>query len=105
MSQFAKSMVPTVKLTLRETSTEFDKEIESYIEVCAVELQTAGVLPSFFRDSLSPTTVDPQILQAIRLYCLANYGLYNTDAERYDRSYHSLKALICTNRRYTREAT
>lgn len=101
MSQFAKGLVPTIKLTLRETSDNFNDEIESYIDGCAINLQTAGILPSFFSDSLTATTVDPQILQAVRFYCLSNYGLYNTDSEKYDRSYQSLKALLCTNRRYT----
>lgn len=104
MSVFAKNLLSTVKQTLRETSIDFDTEIESYIDGCAINLQTAGILPSFFADTLTASTVDPQILQAVRLYCLANYGLYNTDAERYERSYHSLKALLCTNRRYTQEA-
>lgn len=101
MSQFAKGLVTTIKLTLRETSDDFNAEIESYIDGCAINLQTAGILPSFFSDSLTATTVDPQILQAVRFYCLSNYGLYNTDSEKYDRSYQSLKALLCTNRRYT----
>ena len=101
MSQFAKGLVPTIKLTLRETSDNFNDEIESYIDGCAINLQTAGLLPSFFSDALTVTTVDPQILQAVRFYCLSNYGLYNTDSEKYDRSYQSLKALLCTNRRYT----
>ena len=90
-----------MKLTLRETSNEFDSEIESYIDGCAQNLAVAGVYPSFFEDSLTPETIDPQILQAIRFYCLANYGLYNTDSEKYARSYESLKALLCTNIRYT----
>ena len=104
MSTFAVNLLQAVKTTLRETSTDFDPEIKSYIDGCAINLQTAGVLPSFFANTLTVDTVDPQILQAVRLYCLANYGLYNTDAERYDRSYHSLKALLCTNRKYTQEA-
>lgn len=101
MSKFAKGLVPAIKLTLRETSDNFNNEIESYIDGCAANLQTAGVLPSYFSDSLNISTVDPQILQAVRFYCLSNYGLYNTDSEKYERSYQSLKALLCTNRRYT----
>ncbi len=101
MSQFAKGLVPAIKLTLRETSTDFDAEIESYIDGCAKNLQTAGILSSYFADTLTDTTVDSQILQAIRFYCLSNYGLYNTDSEKYERSYNSLKALLCTNRVYT----
>ena len=101
MSAFAKAVIQPVKLTLRETSSEFDSEIESYIDGCVMNLKVAGILPSFFEDSLTLDKVDPQILQAIRFYCLSNYGLYNTDSERYARSYESLKALLCTNAEYT----
>lgn len=104
MSQFAKNLLPSIKLTLRETSVDFDQEIESYIDGCANNLQVAGILPSFFLDSLTAETIDSQILQAIRLYCLSLYGLYNSDSEKYDRSYRSIKATLCTNRKYT-EAT
>ena len=103
MSQFAEHLLPTIKLSLRETSTEFDSEIKSYIDGCANNLQTAGILPCFFLDSLTADTVDSQILQAIRLYCLSLYGLYNSDSEKYDRSYRSIKATLCTNRKYTEE--
>ena len=101
MSQFAKNLLPSIKLTLRETSVDFDQEIESYIDGCANNLQVAGILSSFFLDSLTAETVDSQILQAIRLYCLSLYGLYNSDSEKYDRSYRSIKATLCTNEKYT----
>lgn len=101
MSQFAKNLLSSIKLTLRETSVDFDQEIESYIDGCANNLQVAGILPSFFLDSLTAETVDSQILQAIRLYCLSLYGLYNSDSEKYDQSYRSIKATLCTNIKYT----
>ena len=101
MSQFAKNLLSSVKLSLRESSSDFDSEIESYIDGCVNNLQVAGILPSFFLDSLNADTVDSQILQAIRFYCLSLYGLYNTDSEKYDRSYRSIKATLCTNRKYT----
>lgn len=103
MSQFADRLLPTIKLSLRETSTEFDSEIKSYIDGCANNLQTAGILPSYFNDNIVVETVDSQILQAIRLYCLAYFGLYNADSEKYERAYNSIKATLCTNRKYIKE--
>lgn len=103
MSKFARTVLPSVKLTLRETSMNFDSEIESYIDVSALDLQNGGILSSFFKDSLTLGEVDPQILQAIRYYCLSTYGLYNTDSEKYSKSYHSLKAYLATLKRYTEE--
>jgi hypothetical protein len=87
-------------MTLREAGTEFDAEILSYIETCAADLQNAGILSSFF---VSAET-DPQILQAVRWYCLSVYGLYNADMEKYAKAYHSLKATLCTQRKYTEES-
>lgn len=101
-SAFATKLLPAIKLTLRETGAEFDEEIKSYIDAAAQNLQIAGILPSFFDYTQD---CDPQILQAIRLYCLTQFGLYNTDSEKYDRSYQSMKALLCTNRYYTEEST
>lgn len=99
MLAFSDKLLPTIKLTLRETSTNFDDEIKSYIDTCAVDLQNAGILSSFF----SSIAVDPLILQAVRWYCLSNYGLYNADSEKYAKSYASLKATLCTQRKYTEE--
>lgn len=95
---FAKDLLQVIRLTLRESSTDFDTEISSYIEGCATDLMNAGVLPAFFS---SGTNCDPQILQAVRWYCLSKYGLYNADMEKYDKAYQSLKATICTQRKYT----
>lgn len=97
MSQFAKDLVPTIKKTLRETSPDFDDEIESYIDGSVEDLKNAGILSDFFIDSKK---IDSCILQAIRYYCLANYGLYNLDSEKYFKSYESMKATLCVQRKY-----
>lgn len=99
MSEFANRTLSKVKKTLREASSEFDDEIGSYIDTCAMDLQNAGILPSFFNAS----NIDPQILQAVRWYCLSVYGLYNSDMEKYAKAYASLKATLCTQRKYTEE--
>lgn len=98
MLTFAENLLPRIKLTLREASSDFDEEIVSYIEACATDLQDVGILSQFF-DPSAP--VDPKILQAIRWYCLSVYGLYNADMEKYDRAYRSLKATLATQRKYT----
>ena len=102
MSDFAKKLLNSVKLTLRELTSDFDEEIASYIDACASDLQDAGISSSFFllpRDQ----DVDSQILQAVRLYCLSKYGLYNADSEKYALAYNSLKATLCTQKRYTKK--
>ena len=102
-SNFATKILPAVKLTLRETSADYDSEIKSYINSAVADLKNSGIHSSFFNDSGSTEDCDPQILQAIRFYCLSVYGLYNTDSEKYDKSYHSLKATLCTISKYTEE--
>jgi hypothetical protein len=98
MSDFATNLLPKIKLTLREASSDFDEEIISYIEECVTDLQNVHILSHFFDPN---TPVDPQILRAIRWYCLSVYGLYNADMEKYDRAYRSLKATLATQRKYT----
>lgn len=103
MSKFSNGLLPHIKTTLREAGTEFDAEILSYIETCAADLQNAGILSSFFvPDEID--NIDPMIVQAVRWYCLSVYGLYNADMEKYAKAYHSLKATLCTQRKYTEES-
>lgn len=98
MSAFAERLLPQVKKTLRQTGEEFDDEICSYIDTCVEDLQDVGILPSFFDPEKS---VDARILQACRWYALSNFGLYNADMEKYAKAYHSLKATLATQRKYT----
>lgn len=97
MLDFSSKLLPQIRKVLREASTDFDDEIKSYIETCEADLKGAGILPSFFTSE----KIDPQILQAVRWYCLSNYGLYNADMEKYAKAYASLKATLATQRKYT----
>lgn len=103
MSEFSKILLPSVKKTLRQASSEFDDEISSYIDTCAGDLQNAGILSSFFTPVGNDWQPDSQILQACRWYALSNFGLYNADMEKYAKAYHSLKATLATLRKYTEE--
>ena len=101
MLDFSKRLLPQIKKTLREAGTEFDDEICSYIEGCGTDLNDAGILLSFFTPVGDDWEPDPRILQAVRWYCLSNYGLYNADMEKYAKAYASLKATLATQRKYT----
>lgn len=103
MSEFANKLLPRVRITLRVTTEEFDDEIKSYIETCATDLQTAGILAFYFDASRLDWEVDPQILQAVRWYCLSVFGLYNTDMEKYAAAYASLKSTLATQNKYHRD--
>lgn len=101
--RFSEIILNSVKKTLREHSNEFDDEIKSYIQSCAEDLRDAGIDFSFFNPQNETWIVDSRILQAVRFYCLSVYGLYNADSEKYDKAYRSLKATLCTQRKYTGE--
>lgn len=105
MSEFSKQLLTSVRRTLRETSNEFDEEIESYIDTCAADMTEAGILSFYFDPSRDGWYLDGQILQAVRWYCLSVYGLYNPDMEKYARAYASLKSTLATQTKYSKDYT
>lgn len=103
LSKVSEGLLSSVKLTLRESSTDFDDEIRSYIETCVQDLINAGISQKNF-NAIDPSwNCDRNILQAIRWYCLSVFGLYNADMEKYANAYKSLKGTLCTQRKYTEE--
>lgn len=102
MSEFATKLLSKVKLTLRESSDNFDDDIKADIDASAMDLMQAGILSYFFEVEDDSWEVDPLILRAVKWYCLSVYGLYNTDMEKYDTAYRSLKATLATQSRYKR---
>lgn len=102
MSEFANKLLDRVKLTLRESSDDFNDDIKADIDASAMDLMQAGILSYFFQAASSDWEVDPLILRAVKWYCLSVYGLYNTDMEKYDTAYRSLKATLATQARYRR---
>lgn len=87
-------MLEKVKLSLRINNNAFDEEINSLIKSCKKELELVGIAPSILNSN------DTMILQAITLYCKAHFGFDNSEAERYMKSYESLKILLSTNINY-----
>lgn len=76
-------MLEKVKLSLRIKSNTFDTEILDLIESAKLDLKYSGVV--LIREN------DPLIVQAIKTYCKANFGLDNKDSEKYQKSYDMLK--------------
>jgi len=76
-------MLLKVKEALRITHTHLDDELADLIESCKVDLSISGVKVII--------ETDPLILQAVKVYCKANFGLGNDDSEKYQKSYDSLK--------------
>ena len=76
-------MSESIKLALRIKSSAFDEEIKDLIESAKLDLKISGIV--------KVDEKDPLILQAIKTYCKANFGLDNKDSEKYQKSYDMLK--------------
>lgn len=90
-------MLNKVKLALRINNDAYDGEINDLIDACKKELELAGIASSNITDT------DEMIIQAVVSYCKAFFGFDNSDAERYIRSYESLKTFLCSNTDYINE--
>ena len=84
-------MLNKVKLALRINNDAYNGEISDLINACKKELELAGIASSNIKDT------DEMIIQTVTCYCKAYFGFDNTDAERYIKSYESLKAFLCLN--------
>ena len=76
-------MVDSIRKALRIKSSAFDDEIKALIEAAKLDLYISGINIIDEKDAL--------IQQAIKTYCKANFGLDNTDSEKYQKSYDMLK--------------
>ena len=76
-------MLEKIKQSVRIKNNAFNDEIMDLINACKKDLETAGVKNIDEEDSL--------IIQAVKTYCKANYGLDNKDSEKYQASYEMQK--------------
>lgn len=81
-------MLDKVKTALRINNSSFDEEIKSLISACKKDLELAGIEPSKI------IITDNMIVQAIILYCKANFGFDNPESERFSKAYESMKSLL-----------
>lgn len=77
------NILEKVKLALRIKSNSLDLEIQDLIESAKADLNISGVK--------NLDEEDPLIIQAVKTYCKANFGLDNKDSEKYQKSYDMLK--------------
>ena len=76
-------MLEKVKLALRVSGNIFDLEIQDLIDAAKLDLKITGVV--------KVNDTDPLIQRAIIVYCKANFGYDNNEAERFQKSYDMLK--------------
>ena len=85
-----------VKVALRISNTAYDSEISDLINAAKSDLALSGVL--------KVDDTDPLIKRALIVYCKANFGWNNPDAERLQQSYDMLKCHLALSQEYTVEA-
>lgn len=73
-----------VKDALRISTSAFDGEITTLIQAAKMDLDLSGI------NNIN-TTEDAMAKRAIIIYCKANFGLGNDDADRYQASYDMIK--------------
>lgn len=89
-------MLDSVKQALRITNTAFDGEVRDLIDAARSDLMLSGVSPEKANDD-----TDPLIKRAVIVYCKANFGLDNSEAERLQESYNMLKQHLTLSVEYT----
>ncbi|AFK87421.1 MULTISPECIES: head-tail connector protein [Thermoanaerobacterium] len=88
-------MLDDIKKLLRITTTAFDTEINDLISAARQDLVLSGVDSTKANDD-----TDPLIKRAISLYCKANFGFDNPDADRLQQSYNLLKMSLALSGDY-----
>ncbi len=86
------ALIDDIKKVLRISSNAFDTEVTDLIEAAKIDLRISGV------DVIDET--DALIKRAISIYCKANFGYDNADADRLIESYQSLKQHLAISSDY-----
>lgn len=97
----------SVKSRLRITHNCLDYELTETISAALRDLEVCGVITltgetSNVRRTTDPSSFDPLILNAVKLYCQANFTDDTTKAAAYMSRYDSLKATLMMAEGYGR---
>ena len=88
------AILDDIKTILRITTSDLDIEVQDLIDSALDDLVLSGVL--FYK----AVTTDNLIRRAVSAYCKANFGLFNADSDKYQRSYDSLKTHLALSQDY-----
>lgn len=83
MAEINDSFIDSARTWLRISTRSRDDEIRQTILACLIDLGNGGVD--------DPDLDSPLVQQAVKLYLKAQFG-YDSDAEKFSRSYEFLKA-------------
>lgn len=89
-----------IKKSLRIRHNSLDDEIENNIEICLLLLKGVGIS----EDKICTDTDDKLIFKACELYCKWQFN-FDNQAERYQKSYESLRDFLSLGGEYTNGRT
>lgn len=99
-------LIDDIKQALRITTYSLNIEVQDLIDSAQADLILSGILKSKTEQNMDIDIIneyDPLIKRAIILYAKANFGLDNTDSEKYQKAYDSLKTHLALSQEYTVE--
>lgn len=99
MADISEQYVFSIRRYLRINHTHFDAEITDLIGAARADLLLGGIKASKVDDES-----DVLIKRAIVCYVKAEFGLDNSDAEKYRESYNMLKRHLMLSSEYLEEA-
>ncbi len=97
------NLLADIKQILRIKTTALDTEVNDLIDSAKADLILSGILKSKTEEDII-NGYDPLIKRAIIFYVKANFGLDNTDSEKYQKAYDSLKIHLTLSQEFTVEA-
>lgn len=93
---FADRLLPFGRSWIRKSSSTFDDEIRQTLAACFLDLRKVGVVKL--------SSEDPLIQQAAKLYLKAHFG-YDSESEKWERAYASLRDSLSLSGDYTEGAS
>lgn len=84
-------LLEKIKTGLRISHTALDEDVQDTIEACLADLLVCGVRAEKLDASQE---LDPLVLNAVKLYCKANYTDDTVKAARYQGGYDALKSCL-----------
>lgn len=95
------TLLSKIKTSIRIKHTALDDDVKDSIAACLVDLRVCGVHASVLDPSKD---LDPLVLNAVKLYCKAEYTDDPAKAARYMSGYDGLKSCLMMATEYIEEA-
>ena len=81
------ALLDDIKKSLRVTTDALDAEVDMLIGAALYDMERVGVNPALLdADDLE----NPYVKSAVTAYCKAHFGYDNTEATRFDDTYHRI---------------